>query len=72
MAKDSRISSRSEVREAPLRVIIRDSARDFVATLVKKASEREEPATPSFNDQDQQKITELTNKLKEKYSGKRN
>lgn len=58
MAKDSRI-------------FIRDNARDFVATLVKKASEKEEPATPSFNDQDQQKISELTNKLKEKYSEKR-
>ncbi len=54
------------------RIFIRDNARDFVATLVKKASEKEEPATPSFNDQDPQRITELTNKLKEKYSGKKN
>lgn len=51
---------------------LRQSSADFLKIMVEKIGQKEEPATPSFNNQDQQKITELTNKLKEKYSGKRN
>lgn len=58
-------------RKAALEQLRQQSA-DFVRALVEKASQKEEPATPNFGEQDVQKIELLTSKLKEKYSGKRN
>ena len=51
---------------------LRQQSADFLKIMVEKINTKEEPAAPSFNNQDQQKITELTNRLREKYSGKRN
>ncbi|MEK6808039.1 MAG: hypothetical protein AABX75_03340 [Nanoarchaeota archaeon] len=42
----------------------------FVQNIVKKAQEKDEPASPNFGEKDIQKIENLTNKLKDTYSEK--
>jgi len=54
------------------RTELRQKSADFLKVMVEKINTKEEPATPSFNNQDQQKIATLTNKLKETYSGRKN
>lgn len=51
---------------------LRQGSADFLKIMVEKIGQKDEPATPNFNFQDVQKIEQLTNKLREKYSGKKN
>ncbi len=51
---------------------LRQGSADFLKIMVEKINAKEEPASPNFDLQDVQKIEQLTNKLREKYSDKKN
>lgn len=57
--------------EKQARTTIRSQSAAFVRDIVRKAGEKEEPATPFAAEPDVKKIEEITNRLKDTFGSKK-